>query len=52
MTFKNFNKATAAMLAGAATTIVGGFVNVDGEALGAAQTLLTALLVWLVPNRP
>lgn len=50
MSFKRFNKTTAAVVAGAAASVVGGFVAVDGEALGAVQTLLTALLVWLVPN--
>lgn len=50
MNIKRFNKTTAAVLAGAATSVVGGFVAVDGDALAAVQTLLTALLVWLVPN--
>lgn len=50
MTIKRFNKATAAVLAGAVTTIAGALFAVDGETLGAIQTLLTAALVWLVPN--
>ena len=50
MKLKSYNKATAAVLAGAVVTLVGAFATVDGETLGAIQTLLTAALVWLVPN--
>ena len=50
MKLKRYNKATAAMLAGAATATLGALLAVDGETLGAVQTLLTAVLVWLVPN--
>jgi hypothetical protein len=49
---QRFNKTTAATLAGALTTIVGSFwVEATGEMIGAIQTILTAALVWLVPNR-
>ena len=48
---QKFNKASAAAIAGAATTVFGALLAVDPEILGAAQTLLTALLVFLVPNR-
>jgi riboflavin synthase alpha subunit len=50
MRISRFNKTTAAVVAGAATSVIGGFLAVDGDSLAAAQTLLTALLVWLVPN--
>ena len=48
---KRFNKATAAVVSGALVTLIGAFVALDREVLGAAQTLLTTLLVFLVPNR-
>ncbi len=48
---RKFNKATAAALAGAAVTVIGALVVLDGELQGALQTVLTAALVWLVPNR-
>ncbi|MEK9662055.1 MAG: hypothetical protein VW644_10015 [Alphaproteobacteria bacterium] len=44
MSIKRFNKTSAAILAGAAASIVGSLVAVDGDALAAGQTLLTALL--------
>lgn len=50
MKLKRYNKATAAMLAGATATTVSAFVMIDGETLAALQTLLTAILVWLAPN--
>jgi hypothetical protein len=50
MKLKRYNKTTAAIVAGAAASAIGAFVAVDTEALTAFQTLLTALLVWLVPN--
>jgi len=50
MRLKQYNKATAAMLAGAATAALGAVLAVDGETLSAMQTLLTVLFVWLVPN--
>lgn len=46
-----FNKASAAAVSGALVTLAGAFVALDGELQGAAQTLLTALLVYLVPNK-
>lgn len=48
---KRFNKATAAALAGAAATVIGSFLVINPETLSAVQTVLTAALVWLVPNR-
>ena len=46
----SFNKATAAVLAGAVVTIIGAFWQPDPTVLGAIQTLITAGLVYLVPN--
>lgn len=47
-----FNKATAAAIATAITTIVGtmGF-NLTPEFLTAANVVIVTILVWLVPNR-
>ena len=50
-----FNKTTAAVLAGAVVTIIAVFLPAQyrsPEVIGAAQTIITALLVYLVPNRP
>lgn len=49
---QKFNKATAAAIAGGIATVVGAvWVALDPEVLAAAQTVLTALLVYLVPNK-
>lgn len=48
---KQYNKTTAAVLSGAAVSILGAVFVLDAELLGAIQTVLTASLVWLVPNR-
>jgi hypothetical protein len=48
---KRYNKATAAALAGAATAVIGAIFVIDAETLSAIQTVFTAALVWLVPNR-
>lgn len=45
-----FNKTTAAVIAGGLVTLVGAFVHIDPELQGAVQTLLVAGLVWVVPN--
>ena len=50
MALKRYNKMTAAVIAGATTTVVGAFLAIDVEVLGAFQSLLTAVLVWLTPN--
>lgn len=50
MTINRYNKATAAVIAGAAATLAGAVLGIDGSAIGALQTLLTAFLVWLAPN--
>lgn len=48
---KRFNKATASVLAGAAMTVVGAFVAIEQETIGALQTLLTTALVYFIPNK-
>src|SRR5690606_28151125 len=50
MPMQKYNKLTAAVLAGAVVTLIAAYVDVPKEAQGAAQTLITALFVWLVPN--
>ena len=47
---KRFNKATAAVLAGALVTAAAAFWPLESELQGALQTVLTTALVWLVPN--
>lgn len=48
---QRFNKSTAAIIAGAVVSVAGAiWASVDKETLAAAQTLVTAALVWLVPN--
>ena len=48
---RKFNKTTAAVVAGAVVTLIGAFVAVDAEVMASIQTVLTAALVWLVPNK-
>lgn len=50
MKMKRFNKATAAVVSGALVTIVGSFVVMDQEFMASVQTILTAALVYFVPN--
>jgi hypothetical protein len=46
-----FNKATAAAIATAVTTVVGTlFVDLSVEFLAAANTVIVTALVWLIPN--
>lgn len=45
-----FNKATAATLAGAIVTGAAAIWGISAELQGAIQTILTALLVYFVPN--
>lgn len=47
---KKFNKATAATVAGAIVTLAAAFVTLDAPLQGAIQTVLTAVLVYLIPN--
>lgn len=47
-----YNKATAAALAGAIVTAIGALLpGADPTLLGAVQTVITAGLVFLVPNK-
>lgn len=46
-----FNKATAAAVAGAVVTVLAAFLPLGPELQGALQTVLTTALVWLVANR-
>ena len=47
-----FDKAWAATVGGAITTIIGAtFPELGTELVGAAGTVVTGILVWLVPNR-
>ncbi len=49
--FTRFDKAGAAVLAGTLTSLLTHFTTLDTETLGAIGTLLTAALVYLVPNK-
>ena len=46
-----FNKATAATIGTAVTTVLGAVWAPGPEVLAAVNTLLVAVLVYLVPNR-
>lgn len=50
MKFKRYNKATAAVLGGAAVSVLGAFIVMDEELRSALQVVITAALVYLVPN--
>lgn len=45
-----YNKTTAAVLSGAVVTIAAAYLPMSPEVIAAAQTLITALLVYFVPN--
>lgn len=50
-----YNKTTAAILAGAAVTLIAVALPAEWktvEVLGAAQTIVTAAIVYFVPNKP
>ena len=49
--FTRSDKAGAAVLAGALTSLLAHFTTLDAETLGAIGTLLTAGLVYFVPNK-
>lgn len=51
MKMKRYNKTTASVLAGAAVTALASVFVMNSELQGALQTILAAVLVWLVPNR-
>ncbi len=49
---QRFNKATAAAVAGAIGVVIGAvFPEIEPEVVAAGTTIVTALLVYLVPNR-
>lgn len=49
--FTRFDKAGAAVIAGAVTSVLAYFTTLDAEIIGAIGTLLTGGLVYLVPNK-
>ena len=51
MMFTTFDKANITVVAGAITAILAQFVSVNPEVTAAFQTLLTAAMVWRIPNR-
>ena len=50
--FTAYDKAAAAAVASALTAVIAALTPLDAELVGALGTLLTAGLVWLVPNKP
>ena len=51
MQIKQANKTTAVVVAGSVVTILSAFAPMAPEVTASAQTILTALLVWLIPNK-
>ena len=49
--FTAYDKAAAAAIGTAVTTVIAALTSLDGEVVGAIGTLVTAALVWLVPNK-
>lgn len=47
---RQYNKVTAAVVAGAVVTLISAVVSLDPTVQDAIQTLLTALAVWAIPN--
>jgi hypothetical protein len=47
---KRFNKATAAAISGALTSLLVAYSDMPAEAVASLGTLATAVLVWIVPN--
>lgn len=46
-----YNKTTVTVVTGALATLAAAFAPADPEIYTAGQTLLSAILVWLWPNR-
>lgn len=46
-----YDKAAAAAIGTAATTLIAALTTLDPDVVGALGTLVTTALVWLVPNR-
>ena len=49
--FTNFDKAAAAAIGTAITSLLAAVTTLEPEVIGAIGTLVTAGLVWLVPNK-
>ena len=50
MKIKSFNKASAAVVGGALSTLLGAFFNMTPELQGAVATLVTTLCVLVAPK--
>ena len=50
--FTAYDKAAAGAIGAAITTVIASLTTLDPEVVGAIGTLITAGLVWLVPNKP
>lgn len=50
--FTAYDKAAAAAIGAALTSVIAALTTLDPEVVGAIGTLTTAGLVWLVPNKP
>jgi hypothetical protein len=46
-----YDKAAAAAIGTAVTTVIAALTTLDPEVVGAIGTLVTTGLVWLVPNK-
>lgn len=49
--FTAYDKAAAAAIGAAVTSVLAAVTALDPDVVGAVGTLVTAGLVWLVPNR-
>ena len=49
--FSAYDKAAAGAIGTAVTSALAALTTLDPEVIGAIGTLLTAGLIWLVPNR-
>lgn len=49
--FSAYDKAAAAAIGAAITTVIASLTTLDPEVVGAIGTLVTTGLVWLVPNK-
>lgn len=49
--FTAHDKAAAAAIGAAITSVIAALTSLDPEVVGAIGTLVTAGLVWLVPNK-
>lgn len=49
--FTAYDKAAAAAIGASITTVIAALTTLDPEVVGAIGTLVTAGLVWLIPNK-